>query len=86
MPGNNVKKRELHRQFHVGARVVVSDKAPGGYFALPGTVLEIVLGSRCGVTLDNRSGPAIYLDSACLDPAPRAPKVGLAALTKLPKA
>jgi hypothetical protein len=68
MPGSTGKKRELDREFRVGARVVVNDKAPGGYFALPGTVLEIVLGSRCGVTLDNRSGPAIYLDSACLDP------------------
>jgi hypothetical protein len=72
MPGSNMKKREQHPEFRVGARVVVNERAPGGYVALPGTVLEIVLGSRYGVTLDNRKGPAVYLDSDCLDPAPRA--------------
>jgi len=61
-------KREPNREFRVGARVVVNEKAPGGYVALPGTVFEIVLGSRYGVTLDNRKGPAVYLDSDCLDP------------------
>jgi len=74
VPGSNVNRREQHREFVVGARVVVNKKAPGGYFALPGTILEIVLGSRYGVTLDNRKGPAVYLDSDCLDPAPRAPR------------
>ena len=73
-PAHNVKKRERNREFGVGTRVVVNEKAPGGYVALRGTVLEIVLGSRYGVTLDNRKERTVYLDSDCLDPAPRVPK------------
>jgi hypothetical protein len=67
----NVKKREPNREFSVGARVVVNEKAPGGYVTLLGTVMEIVLGSRYGVTLDNQKQLTIYLDSECLDPAPQ---------------
>jgi hypothetical protein len=63
-------KRERNREFEVGARVVVNQKAPGGYGARLGTILEIVLGSRYGVTFDNQKQLTVYLDSACLDPAP----------------
>jgi hypothetical protein len=73
-PTHNVKKRERNREFGVGARVVVNEKAPGGYVALRGTVREVVLGSRYGVTLDNRKELTVYLDSDCLDPARRVPK------------
>jgi len=66
-----VKKREPNREFSVGARVVVNEKAPGGYVTLLGTVMEIVLGSRYGVKLDNQKQLTIYLDSECLDPAPQ---------------
>ena len=69
-----MKKRERNREFGVGARVVVNEKAPGGYATLLGTVLEIVLGSRYGVTLDNQKQIIVYLDSECLDPVPRVPK------------
>ena len=58
----------MHREFGVGARVVVNDKAPGGYVARLGTVREIVLDSRYGVTFDNQKGLTVYLDSECLDP------------------
>ena len=50
---NNMKKGERNREFRVGTRVVVNKKAPGGYVARLGTVLEIVLGSRYGIWLDN---------------------------------
>ena len=66
-----MKKRERNREFGVGVRVVVNEKAPGGYVARLGTVLEIVLGSRYGVTFDNQKQPIVYLDSECLDPAPK---------------
>ena len=69
-----MKKRERNREFGVGARVVVNEKAPGGYVARLGTVLEIVLGSRYGVTFDNQKGLTVYLDSECLDPIPQVPK------------
>lgn len=61
-------KRETNREFGLGARVVVNEKAPGGYVARLGTVSEIVLGSRYGVTFDNQKKPTVYLDSECLDP------------------
>jgi hypothetical protein len=64
-------KKIRNREFGVGARVVVNEKAPGGYVARLGTVLEIVLGSRYGVTFDNQKRPIVYLDSQCLDPAPK---------------
>jgi hypothetical protein len=64
-----MKKTETNREFGVGARVVVNEKAPGGYVARLGTVLEIVLGSRYGVTFDNQKQLIVYLDSECLDPA-----------------
>ena len=70
-PRNNMKKRERNREFGVGARVVVNKKAPGGYVARLGTVLEIVLGSRYGIRFDNQHEPTVYLDSECLDPAPQ---------------
>jgi hypothetical protein len=69
-----MKKRETNREFGVGARVVVNEKAPGGYVARRGTVLEIVLGSRYGITFDNQKELTIYLDSECLDPAPQVSK------------
>ena len=66
-----MKKRERDREFSVGARVVVNEKAPGGYVARLGTVLEIVLGSRYGVKFDNQKQLTVYLDSECLDPVPQ---------------
>jgi hypothetical protein len=68
-PRNNMKKRELNREFGVGARVIVNKKAPGGYVARLGTVLEIVLGSRYGISFDNQHEPILYLDAECLNPA-----------------
>ena len=65
-----MKKRERHREFDVGARVVINEKAPGGYEARLGTVAEIVLGSRYGVRLDNQQELIVYLNSEWLDPAP----------------
>jgi hypothetical protein len=68
---NSMKKGERHREFDFGARVVVNKKAPGGYQARLGTVLEIVLvGSRYGVRFDNQQEPIVYLNSEWLDPAP----------------
>ena len=67
---NNMKNGERHREFGVGARVVVNKKAPGGYEARLGTVLEIVLGSRYGVRFDNQQEPIVYLNSERLDRAP----------------
>jgi hypothetical protein len=64
-------KRETNREFGVGARVIVNDEAPGGYVARLGTVREIVLHSRYGVTFDNQKQLIVYLDSECLDPAPK---------------
>ena len=64
----NMKKRKPNREFGIGARIIVNEKAPGGYVALPGTVLEIVLGTRYGVALDNHKELTVYLDSKCLDP------------------
>ncbi len=69
-----MKIRKRHREFDVGTRVVVNEKAPGGYRARLGTVLEIVLGSRYGVAFDNKKELTVYLDSECLDPASRVPK------------
>jgi hypothetical protein len=66
-----MKNRKRHREFDVGARVVVNEKAPGGYRARLGTILEIVLGSRYGVRFDNQQELTVYLDSECLDPAPQ---------------
>ena len=67
-----MKKKETNQEFDIGARVIVNEKAPGGYFAQLGTVLEIVLGSRYGIKFDNQKEPTVYLDAECLDPAPRA--------------
>jgi hypothetical protein len=67
-------KRETDREFGLGARVVVNKKAPGGYVARLGTVREIVLGSRYGVTFDNQKELTVYLDSECLDAVPQAHK------------
>jgi hypothetical protein len=67
-------KRQTNREFGLGTRVFVNEKAPGGYGARLGTVLEIVLGSRYGVTFDNQKQLIVYLDSECLDPAPKAHK------------
>jgi hypothetical protein len=64
-------KRETNGEFGVGARVVVNEKAPGGYIARLGTVREVVLDSRYGVTFDNQKQLIVYLDSECLDPAPK---------------
>ena len=64
-------KRETNREFGLGARVVVNEKAPGGYLARLGTVREIVFDSRYGVMFDNQKGLTVYLDSECLDPAPK---------------
>ena len=66
----SMKKRERHRKFDVGVRVVVNEKAPRGYVARRGTIREIVLGSRYGVRFDNQQEQTVYLDSECLDPAP----------------
>jgi hypothetical protein len=71
---NNMAKRKPNREFGVGARIVVNHAAPGGYFARLGTVREIVLDSRYGVTFDNQKGPTVYLDAECLDPIPQEPK------------
>jgi hypothetical protein len=55
--------------------VVVNEKAPGDVARL-GTVLEIVLGSRYGVTFDNQKELTVYLDSECLErAAPQVPKL-----------
>ncbi len=67
-----MKKKEGNREFDIGARVIVNEKAPGAYFAQLGTVLEIVLGSRYGIKFDNQKELTVYLDAECLDPAPRA--------------
>ena len=67
-------RRMIHREFGVGARVVVNNKAPGGYVARLGTVLEVVLDSRYGVSFDNQKGLTVYLDSECLDPIPQVRK------------
>lgn len=64
-------KRETNGEFGVGARVVVNEKAPGGYIARLGTVREVVLDSRYGVTFDNQKQLIVYLDSECLDLAPK---------------
>lgn len=64
-------KRETNREFGLGARVVVNEKAPGGYLARLGTVREIVFDSRYGVMFDKQKGLTVYLDSECLDPAPK---------------
>jgi hypothetical protein len=66
-----MKKRKTNRGFGLGARVVVNEKAPGGYVARLATVREIVLDSRYGVTFDNQKGLTVYLDSECLDRAPK---------------
>jgi hypothetical protein len=66
-----MKKRELKREFGVGSRVILNKKAPGGYVARLGTVLEIVLGSRYGIRFDNQHEPIVYLDTECLNPAPQ---------------
>ena len=67
-----MKKRERNREFGVGARVLANKKAPGGYRARLGTVLEIVLGSRYGVAFDNHKELTVYFDSECLDLASQA--------------
>src|SRR5260370_37987188 len=66
---NTMKKGERHREFDVGARVVVNKKAPGGYEARLGTGPEIVLGSRYGVRFDNPQEPIVDLNSEWLDAA-----------------
>jgi len=65
--GDNMEKRE----FGLGEFVVVNEKAPGGYVGKFGTVREIVLGSRYGISFNNDRQPIAYLDSECLDPAPK---------------
>ena len=58
------------------ARVMsLTKRPPAEYVARLRTVLEIVLGSRYGVTFDNQKELTVYLDSECLDPAPQGPKV-----------
>ena len=64
-------KKRRNLKFGVGARIIVNDVAPGGYAGRLGTVLEIVLASRYGVSFDNQHEPTVYLDAECLDPAPR---------------
>jgi hypothetical protein len=64
-------KRETNREFGLGARVVINEMAPGGYVARLGTVREIVLDSRYGVTFDKQKQLIVYLDSECLDRAPK---------------
>jgi len=59
------------RGFGLGECVVVNGKAPGGYVGKFGTVREIVLGSRYGISFNNHGEPIAYLDSECLDPAPK---------------
>jgi hypothetical protein len=60
-----MKKRERYREFSVGERVVVNARAPGGYIARLGTVLEIVLGSRYGLSsTTKRSKLSIWTPSA----------------------
>lgn len=66
-----MKKQETNREFGVGARVIVNDKAPSGYVARLRTVREIVFDSRYGVMFDNQKGLTVYLDCECLDPAPK---------------
>ena len=70
LQANNVKKRERNREFKVGARIIVDGNAPDGYAARIGTVLEIVFGSRYGVSFDNQKTPTVYLDSHCLEALP----------------
>jgi hypothetical protein len=67
---NNVKEPQRNLEFKVGARIIVNKSAPGGYTARTGTVLEIVFGSRYGISLDNQKTPTVYLDSHCLDALP----------------
>jgi len=62
--------KRRHREFGVGTRVIVNEMAPGGYVGRLGTVLEIVLASRYGISFDNQPEPTVYLDAECLDPAP----------------
>jgi len=64
-------KRETNREFGLGARVVINEMAPGGYVARLGTVREIVLDSRYGVTFDKQKQLIVYLDSESLDRAPK---------------
>jgi len=66
-----MKKRERNREFSIGDGVVVNEKAPGGYVGRCGTVREIVLASRYGISFKNHKEPIAYLDSACLNPAPK---------------
>jgi len=64
-------KKRRNREFGVGSRVIVNEIAPGGYVGRLGTVLEIVLASRYGISFDNQPEPTVYLDAKCLDRAPR---------------
>lgn len=66
-----MKKEERNRECAIGERVVVNGKAPGGYVGKLGTVREIVLDSRYGVSFDNHKEAIVYLDSHCLDLAPK---------------
>ena len=66
-----MEKKKRHREFNVGARIVANEKAPGGYKAQLGTVVEIVVGfSRYGVRFDNQQELIVYLNSEWLDSAP----------------
>ena len=68
-----MKKGEPNREFVIGERVVVNEKAPGGYIGKFGTVREVVVTSRYGVSFDSGKKPIVYLDSECLDPVPKVP-------------
>jgi len=61
-----MKKREMNREFGVGAHVIVNKKPLGAYNGRIGTVVEIVFDSRYGVRFDNSKEPMVYLDSASL--------------------
>ena len=70
-PRKEHDKEEMNQKFGLGERVVVNEKAPGGYGTRLGTVREIVHDSRYGVTFDNQRQLIVYLDSECLDPVPQ---------------
>ena len=71
MHRNKDVKKRANQNFEVGMRVVVNEKAPGGYEQRIGTVLESAFGSRYGIGFDDLTEPIVYLDSECLHPAPR---------------
>ena len=64
-------RKRRHREFGVGTRVIVNERAPGVYVGRLGTILEIVLASRYGIRFDDQHEPTVYLDAESLDPAPQ---------------